>query len=178
MKKYSRSQIALHWLVFLLIVITYAAMELKGLFPKGSTGRYWMGIAHYSCGVSVFILMLVRMILRFLSPEPPVVPPLPDWQRLSATVGHFILYSLFILLPVLGVMSLYFGQKEWVFVFIHMPVASVKNSLLQNSLKDIHELLANTGYFIIGLHAVAALMHHYVWRDNTLKRMMPGKNRD
>ncbi|HAT1674454.1 TPA: cytochrome b, partial [Raoultella planticola] len=42
----------------------------------------------------------------------------------------------------------------------------------------VHEFLANTGYFIVGLHAAAALMHHYIWRDNTLLRMMPGKHRD
>lgn len=178
MKKYSGSQIALHWLVLLLIAITYAAMEFKGIFPKESAGRYWMAITHYTCGVSVFTLMLVRMIFRFVTPEPPVVPPLPQWQKLSATVVHFILYALFIVLPLLGVVSLYFGQKEWVFLFITMPIAGVKNTFLQHSLKEIHELLANTGYFIIGIHAAAALMHHYIWRDNTLKRMMPGKFKD
>ncbi|MFE4112489.1 MULTISPECIES: cytochrome b561 [Kosakonia] len=178
MKKYSGSQIALHWLVLLLIVITYAAMEFRDIFPKDSAERYWMSITHYTCGVSVLILMLVRMIFRFLTPEPPVVPPLPQWQKLSAVVVHFVLYALFILLPILGVVSLYFGQKGWSFLFINMPVASVKNSLLQHNLKEVHELLANTGYFIIGLHAAAALMHHYIWRDNTLKRMMPGKYQD
>ncbi|HAT1622402.1 TPA: cytochrome b561 [Raoultella planticola] len=178
MKKYSGSQIALHWLVFLLIVITYAAMEFKGMFPKNSTGRYWMTTAHYSCGVSVLILMLVRMVARFFSPQPPVVPALPQWQKFSASLMHFFLYGLFIILPALGVLSLYFGQKEWRFIFINMPVSALKNSLLQSSLKDVHELLANAGYFIVGLHAAAALMHHYIWRDNTLLRMMPGKHRD
>ncbi|HHT7471124.1 cytochrome b561 [Raoultella planticola] len=178
MKKYSGSQIALHWLVLLLIVITYAAMEFKGIFPKNSPGRYWMATAHYSCGVSVFILMLVRMVVRLFSPQPPVVPALSLWQKLSASLMHFILYCLFIILPALGVLSLYFGQKEWSFIFINMPISAVKNSLLQSSLKDVHELLANTGYFIVGLHAAAALMHHYIWRDNTLLRMMPGKHRD
>lgn len=178
MKKYSGGQIALHWLVLLLIVITYAAMEFKGIFPRDSTGRYWMGLIHYSCGVSVFILMIIRMAFRFFNQEPPVVPALPQWQKLSATIVHLILYVLFILLPLLGVVSLYYGQKEWSFFFINMPIAPEKNIAMQHTLKEIHELLANAGYFIIGLHAAAALMHHYIWRDNTLLRMMPGKPRD
>jgi cytochrome b561 len=178
MKKYSGGQIALHWLVLLLIAIAYAAMEFRDIFPKDSTGRYWMTIIHYTSGVSVFILMLIRMVFRFIFPEPPVVPALPQWQKLSATVVHFILYALFIFLPLLGVVSLYYGQKEWSFLFIHMPVAAEKNSVLQHSLKEVHELLANTGYFIIGLHAAAALLHHYIFRDNTLLRMMPGKRPD
>jgi cytochrome b561 len=88
LRKYSGRQIALHWLVLLLIVITYAAMEFKGIlkFP----GRYWMATAHYSCGVSVFILMLVRMVVR-LFPQPPVVPALlAETQRL-VDAFYFIL---------------------------------------------------------------------------------------
>ncbi|MDI5303856.1 glutathione S-transferase C-terminal domain-containing protein, partial [Salmonella enterica subsp. enterica serovar Anatum] len=41
--------------------------------------------------------------------------------------------------------------------------------------KSWHVTLANLGYFVIGLHAIAALMHHYFWKDNTLLRMMPRK---
>ncbi|MGG7444829.1 cytochrome b561 [Kosakonia oryzendophytica] len=175
MKKYSGSQMIMHWLVLLLIIVTYAAMEFKGIFPKDSVGRYWMGITHYTCGVTVFILMIIRLVLRVINTEPPVVPPLPLWQKRSASFVHIILYVLFISLPVLGVASLFFGQKEWAFFFITMPVSAVKNSLLQHSLKDVHEALANAGYFIIGLHAAAALLHHYVLRDNTLLRMLPGK---
>ena len=46
---------------------------------------------------------------------------------------------------------------------------------LVDMLKEWHVTLANLGYFVIGLHALAALMHHYYWKDNTLLRMMPKK---
>ena len=45
---------------------------------------------------------------------------------------------------------------------------------LAHTLEDIHEAIANAGYFLIGLHAAAALFHHYVVRDNTLRLMVPG----
>ena len=57
-----------------------------------------------------------------------------------------------------------------------MPVASVEDSVMQHDLKEIHELIANAGYFIVGLHAAAAIFHHYIMRDNTLVRMLPGKH--
>jgi cytochrome b561 len=56
-----------------------------------------------------------------------------------------------------------------------MPHAAESNFDLVDVLKEWHETLANVGYVVIGLHAMAALMHHYFWKDNTLLRMMPKK---
>ncbi len=56
-----------------------------------------------------------------------------------------------------------------------MPHAAESNFDLVDVLKEWHETLANLGYFVIGLHAAAALIHHYFWKDNTLLRMMPEK---
>ncbi|MFJ5398026.1 cytochrome b [Pectobacterium sp. CHL-2024] len=91
----------------------------------------------------------------------------------AAKTVHGILYVIFLALPLLGLFSLYFGQVEWSFLGITMPVAGVLNKDIQHNLKALHELIANAGYFIIGLHAAAALFHHYIVRDNTLNRMLP-----
>ncbi|ELD3473123.1 cytochrome b/b6 domain-containing protein [Enterobacter hormaechei] len=175
MKKYSGVQITLHWLILLLIITACATMEFRDIFPHDSAGRYWMGITHYSCGLTVMILMLVRIAVRMFILPPPVCPPLPRWQARTAAAVHGCLYALFIVLPAMGLLSLYSGQKEWAFFFINMPVSAVKDMQWQHNFKEIHELLASAGYFIVGLHAAAALLHHYLWHDNTLQRMMPGK---
>ena len=80
---------------------------------------------------------------------------------------------MFLSMPLLGVLSLYVGQVEWSFLGLQMPIAAAKNPELQHSLKSVHELIANAGYFLVGLHAAAALFHHYIVRDNTLERMLP-----
>lgn len=49
-----------------------------------------------------------------------------------------------------------------------------ENKALGKELKEIHEVVGTLGYYLIGLHALAALYHHYVKRDNTLVRMLPG----
>jgi cytochrome b561 len=46
---------------------------------------------------------------------------------------------------------------------------------LADQMKELHETLATAGYFLVGLHAAAALLHHYAFRDNTLVRMLPGR---
>ncbi|MFI8416772.1 cytochrome b561 [Serratia sp. NPDC078593] len=173
--KFSRVQILLHWAIFILIVFTYAAMELKGLTQKGSNGREWMNTTHYTLGFTVFVLMIFRVYLKIKNKYPPIHPQPPRWQIILAKTMHGVLYLIFISLPIFGVLSLYYGSVEWSFFSYVMPIADVKNSNMQHNLKEIHELVANAGYFIIGLHAAAALFHHYIIRDNTLIRMSPGK---
>ncbi len=60
--KYSRLQIAIHWLVFLLVVVAYAAMELRGLFPRSD--RPMINMVHVSCGISILVLMVARLLIR------------------------------------------------------------------------------------------------------------------
>lgn len=174
-RKFAPSQILFHWTIFILIVLTYAAMELKGFVPKGSNARDWMKVAHYTMGVSVIILMIIRIILKVTHKDPDIVPNPPRGQTIISKSVHGILYLMFISLPLLGVLSLYYGNIEWSFFSYPMPVAGEENIVMQHDLKEIHELIANTGYFIVGLHAAAALFHHYIMRDNTLTRMTPGK---
>ncbi len=176
-KKYGSVQIFFHWAVFILIVVAYAAMELKGFATRGGSLRAQLLTIHYTAGVSVLLLMLFRMVVKGFSTAPDIVPEPPQWQLFFAKLIHVILYIMFIGLPLLGVLSLYFGGKEWTFVSYVMPISDAPNGRLQLVLKNLHELIANTGYFIIGLHALAALFHHYVVRDNTLIRMLPGREK-
>lgn len=88
---------------------------------------------------------------------------------------HVLLYVLFLALPVLGVLTLAYGGKEWVLLGWQVPQFVTPDPALRRIIKSTHETLANTGYFIIGGHALAALYHHYLRKDDTLRRMMPGK---
>jgi Cytochrome B561 len=176
-RNYANSQIAFHWLVFIAIVIAYAAMELKGFAPKGSPSRATMALVHYTAGISVLALMVVRVVLKVTRRDPEIIPAPPRWQIVASKAVHGCLYLMFLILPFLGVASLYFGQVEWSFFGITMPIASSLNTDTQYNLKELHEIIANAGYFLIGLHALAALFHHYIVRDNTLERMLPLLNR-
>lgn len=172
---FTRGQICFHWLVFLLVVVTYAAMELKGFAAKGTPARETMTLIHYTAGLSVLVLMVIRIGLKIANRDPDIIPTPPRWQIVASKALHGVLYLMFLALPVLGVLTLYFGQVQWSFFSLPMPVDPVGHPELKQNLKDIHELIANAGYFIVGAHAAAALFHHYVMRDNTLFRMLPWK---
>ena len=67
--------------------------------------------------------------------------------------------------PILAALLPFFG--------LQLPALIAENKDLASQIKEIHEAVGTTGYFLIGLHAVAALYHHYIKRDNTLTRMLP-----
>lgn len=171
--KYSSLQIGIHWLVFLLVIGAYCAMELRGFAPRSY--RPWFNVVHVSCGISILVLMVARLLVRLKYPAPPIVPKPKPMLTGLAHLGHLVIYLLFIVLPVIGLLMIYNRGNPWIAFGIVMPHAAEANFDLADTLKSWHVTLANLGYFVIALHAAAALMHHYFWKDNTLLRMMPRK---
>lgn len=77
MSRFSRLQIHLHWLTLVLIAITYATMEFRGWFPKGSASYLLMKETHYNTGVFVWCLMIIRLILKHKYDDPAITPTPP-----------------------------------------------------------------------------------------------------
>lgn len=173
--RYGALSIALHWLMLLLIVAIYASMELRGIFPKGSALYNGMKTWHYMLGLSVFVLVWVRLAARLLSTTPAIDPPLPPWQRRFSAGLHVALYLLMMVLPMLGWLMLSAGGKPIPFFGLELPALIAENKANAKQIKELHEAIATAGYFLIGLHAAAALFHHYWLGDNTLKRMLPNQ---
>ena len=174
--RYGSLSIGLHWLMLLLIAAVYALMELRDIFPKGSDGRALMMNLHYSLGLTVLALTAVRLVVNFASTVPAIVPPPPVWQMRLAKVVKLALYVLLIGLPLAGWATLSAKGEAIPFFGLQLPPLIAASKSTADLLKDIHETGASVGYFLIGLHAAAALAHHYISRDNTLLRMLPGRH--
>jgi cytochrome b561 len=173
--RYGSLAIALHWLMLVLIVGVYSCMELREFFPKGSAPREALKTWHFMLGISVFFLVWLRLAVRIISPKPRIVPVLPHWQaRLSGGV-HVALYFLMIATPLLGWLMVNAFGKPVPFFGFELPMLIGENKELAKTIKERHEFLANLGYFLIAIHAAAALFHHFIVRDNTLVRMLPSR---
>ena len=167
--RYSPMSIGLHWLMLLLIAAVYATIELKGNFPKGSEPRELLKHWHFMLGLSVFALVWLRLLARWIKP----VANLPGWPERFARMMHLALYALMIGLPLLGWLTLSAAGKPIPFFGLELPALVPVNAERAGQYKELHELLGQAGYWLIGLHAAAALLHHYVLRDDTLRRMLP-----
>jgi cytochrome b561 len=172
---YGLLSISLHWLMLLLIVATYAMMDLKTMYPRGSHPREVMAAWHFMLGFSVFGLVWVRLWARSIGATPVIRPTLPALQEILAKFVQWSLYALMIGLPLLGWLTLSAKGTPVPFWEIELPALIDKNQDLAYLFKNIHESLATMGYFLVGLHAAAALFHHYVKRDNTLMLMLPNR---
>ena len=171
--RYGSLSIGLHWLMLLLIVAVYALMEFRGIYPKGSDGRELMKTWHFMLGLSVLVLAALRLIINLASTAPEIKPEPPQWQKLSAKLVHVALYVLMLGLPLAGWLILSASGTPIPFFGLHLPALIAENKDTAHLIKEIHETGATIGYFLIGLHAAAALYHHYMVRDNTLQRMLP-----
>ncbi|MBC9251765.1 cytochrome B [Pseudomonas alcaligenes] len=173
--RYGGLSIALHWLMLLLIATVYFTMEFRGIFPKGSDGREMMKQLHFMLGLSIFALVWLRLIARLIAPTPKIVPAIPAWQAIPAKLMHLALYALMIGTPFAGWLILSAMGKPIPFFGLELPALIEKNHDLGEQIEHWHVLVAQTGYWLIGLHAAAGLFHHFVSRDNTLTRMLPGR---
>jgi cytochrome b561 len=173
--RYGTLSIALHWLMLVLIAVVYFTMEFRGLFPKGTDGRELMKQTHFMLGLGIFALVWLRLIARVTAPTPQIVPAIPAWQAIPAKLMHLALYALMIGAPLLGWLILSAMGKPIPFFGLELPPLTSPDHDFGEQLEHWHVRLANAGYWLIGLHAVAGLLHHYVIRDNTLVRMLPSR---
>ena len=171
--RYGTLPIGLHWLMLLLLIAVYGTIELRELFEKGSDPREALKTWHFMLGMLVFLLVWLRIAARFSGTTPAISPEPAAWQLLSARLLHLALYALMIFMPISGWLLLSASGKVIPFFGVELPALIEENKDLAKQIKEVHEFVGTTGYYLIGLHAVAALYHHYIKRDNTLTRILP-----
>ncbi|MDM4773042.1 cytochrome b [Solimonas sp. SE-A11] len=171
--RYGSLSVAMHWLMLLLIVATYACIEFRELYEKGSEPREALKSWHFMLGLTVFALVWLRLLLRLGETTPAIQPPPPRWQLALGRAMHVALYLLMIGMPLGGWVVLSASGKPVPFFGLELPALVGENKELAKSVKEIHETVGELGYWLIGLHAAAALLHHYLLGDNTLQRMLP-----
>lgn len=172
--RYTNLSIALHWLMFLLLIGVYACIELRELYPRGSETREAFKTWHFTLGLTVFALVWIRVAARALQKRPPIEPPPKRWQEILAWIVHIALYLIMIGMPIGGWLILSTEGETIPFYGLELPALMGENEELAETIEEVHETVGKVGYFLIGLHAVAALFHHYFLKDNTLWRMLPG----
>lgn len=174
-QRFSALSIVLHWFMVLLISAAYATILLRENYPKGTDIREGLKSWHFMLGLSILALVVVRIIVRTIKSTPPIMPQPPAWQALLARITHFGLYAFMLAMPVAGWVILSASGKAIPFFGMELPALVDPNKDLAEQVEDLHEAVASIGYFLIGLHALAALFHHYIVKDNTLRRMLPNR---
>ena len=175
--RYSALSIGAHWLTLALLVAVYALIELRDVFPRGSDPREAMEAWHFMLGLTVFGLVGLRLLFRLVFRAPPITPLPPAWMRYLAAAMYVALYAFLVTMPLLGWLALSADGKPVPLFGMQLPALISPNEAWGEKLEEIHETIGTIGYYLVGLHAAAALFHHYFMRDDTLLRMLPWRSR-
>lgn len=169
--RYSSIIIGLHWFMFVLLIAVFATIEMRSLFPRGSDPRELVKALHFMLGIVVLLLVVVRLGVRLSSPTPAIVPAPRFIENLLAKIMHIALYAFMIFMPIAGWIILSAEGHGVPFFGLELPPLIDKNEAVAEQVEELHKLVGEIGYYLIGLHVLAGLFHHYVKRDNTLKRI-------
>ncbi|MGA0586561.1 cytochrome b [Dyella sp. KRB-257] len=171
--RYSITVRLAHWLTVLAIVAAYLLVELDEDDERGDTPTLAIQ-GHYLAGLAVLALLVVRLVGMARGHRPPVVPAPGRLSMLAAGITHAALYLFLLGEPILGILSVnYAGEAvtlPWSGVALPMLVHADPGA--REVAEELHESLGEIFYWVIGLHVAAALWHHVVKRDNTLRRML------
>jgi cytochrome b561 len=169
---YTRTAVALHWLAALLIVcnlmlgVSMVELPLSPLKLRAFGWHKWIGI-------TVFLVASARLAWRYANPPPPPVA-MPEWQRRAAAATHAALYVLMLAVPLSGwIYSSSTGVSVVYLGLVPLPDLVAKDKALAAVLKAVHVTLNLGLVALVGVHAGAALKHHFVDRDAVLPRMLP-----
>ena len=177
-KRYPDSAILLHWLVLILVVAAYACILLRTNFERGSDIREGLKAWHFMLGLSVLAATFLRIGLRAMVwKTPPITPPPPRMLHLLSIAAHLAIYAWLIAMPIAGWTILSAEGDPIPFWGLNLPPLTSPDKVLADQVKELHETSGTIGYFLLGLHAAAALFHHYFMKDDTLRRMLPSRVR-
>ena len=174
---YGPIQKTLHWLVFLLVVFLYGITYFEELFPRGDPGRAWVWWLHISFGLSLAAAVVVRVAARRLLGAPASASAITPLEERAARMTHLLLYILMVTVVALGIVLAFCrGNALSFFGLFTIPSPIAPDHETAGFIQELHELGATALVLLASFHAVAALRHHFIRRDEVLARMLPGQS--
>ncbi|MFC7397183.1 cytochrome b [Chelatococcus sp. GCM10030263] len=171
--RYDKATIALHWLTAILVIAQFGLAELWGLPPR-PIGSLMIG-THMSLGVLLTLVVALRIGWRLIRGHRSHHASV-GWAERGAQGVHYLLYALLATEAVLGFVLRWSGNEAMTFFGLLIPPPFAPFSRPAHHLVgEAHNVLAWMIIVVATAHALAALFHHYVLRDDILQSMLPGR---
>jgi cytochrome b561 len=163
----------LHWIIFILFVVNYYLVYRREYFPKDTNEKLQYLLLHKSLGICVLVLAFIMLIWRKVGTRPSMPSTMSLVEQKAANYMHILLYISMFIMPLSGIlMSMFGGYPIGFFGLFKLPMLFAKNEAIGGVLYTTHVW---SSYVIIALvsgHALAAFYHHFVKKDDVLKRMI------
>jgi cytochrome b561 len=162
-----------HWTIALFVIgLLVGGLTMTDM--KVSPDKFKLYALHKSFGITVLGLMLLRFAWRGVDPRPQDVPGMAPVVAFAAHAVHRLLYVALIAMPISGWVynSASNFPLQW-FGLINLPAIVSADKDLKHLAHEVHEFLAWTIIALLLAHVAGALKHHFIDRDDTLRRMLP-----
>lgn len=156
-----------------MILGSYVTEYYMHSLPVSDT-KWWFYDMHKSIGISILMVMVLRVIWRRMNDVPDLPPETSSTQKMLARLHHQVLYVALLLMPISGFIgSKAGGHKAMWFGFFDMPDFFGKIDPLNWWAEMFHTIVSYVILVLIAVHILAALQHHFILKDNVLRRMLP-----
>lgn len=165
---------SLHWLMALMIIGQLAGGVIM-LRMDPSQLKFTLFQYHKSFGFLLLVLAILRLGWRLLHWPPALPNDMQPWEKVISNSTHWFFYGFMLLMPMIGwamISSSDIGVKTQffgLFTMPHLPVPNAWNEILTST----HKYYAYATIGLLLLHVAAALKHHFINKDNVLRRMLP-----
>jgi cytochrome b561 len=162
-----------HWLIVLLIIVQWLIAEHADDLPNGLAKLQTLAW-HKSIGITVLMLATLRLVWRWLNPVPSLDGLAKPAERMLARLSHVLLYALIFAMPLSGWMmsSARNFPVSW-FRLFQLPDLVAPSDQTFHQMLDLHHLLFKVLLAVALLHVLGAAKHHFIDRNDVLKRMLP-----
>ncbi len=182
-RRYTLVAMALHWVMaFGIVALAAIGLYMTHVKLAPQSLFYWYQM-HKSIGITILLAAFLRVGWKLRHRPPALAEAMPPWQRAAATWSHRLLYVALFALPLTGwavvsaspfdIPTVLYGVIPWPDLPV-LPGLAHKQQI-EAVLEDIHAYGAWGLIGLVGLHAGAALHHHFIKRDTVLRRMLPGR---
>lgn len=174
---YSPVARGLHWLVVALITIQFITAYTMPHIGRKTAPSTIIDL-HFSFGVLILLVMAVRFVHRLLHPVPLEKDPARPWEHMLAHLTHLLIYFILLVSPFLGwAAANAHNLPVTLFGIFTLPSIAEGGAEWGHTAGDIHGTAMWVLLWLIGLHVAAALYHHVLRKDGTLRRMLPSLGR-
>ena len=171
--KYGTTAKVFHWAIVALLAVQLPLGWLMPDIKRGMTPGSAMSL-HISIGITILALIVLRLVWRVTHPVAPE-SSLPNWQRLSSELVHWLLYLVVLATTLSG--WLFESVRGWtisLYGIVPLPRLVEKESAVGRALGELHSTMTWVLVALVSLHILAALVHLLIYRDRIMQRMLPG----